>query len=165
VPLDRRRAVSMVRLAGAYARHVGKQAVASRVAPRGDGVSAFQRLYGRDRITPLSPQDRAELPAHGLCVACGLCDFAAGRAGYLRPDRLPGQLTRTLPELWTSRDLPYDEVDWAAGAAVCPMGVPLPQMRDFVARRLDQDGVAPTALQVPPAVLPLPGPYGSGAAG
>jgi hypothetical protein len=159
--MDRRRAVSTVRLAGAYARHLVRQAGARRRAePAGAAVAAFQRLYGRDRITPLAPQDRAELPAHGLCIACGLCDFAAGRAGYLRADRLPSQLTRTLPELWTSRDLPYDEVDWAAGAAVCPMGVPLPQMRGFVARRLEQDGVAPTAAQVPPAVLPLPGPYG-----
>jgi hypothetical protein len=155
----------MVRLAGAYARHVGRQAVGSRLAQRVDGVAEFERLYRRDRITPLSAQDRAELAAHGLCVACGLCDFAAGRAGYLRPDRLPSQLTRTLPELWASRDLPYDEVDWAAGAAVCPMGVPLPRMRDFVARRLEQDGVAPTAPQVPPAMLPLPFSSGSRAAG
>jgi hypothetical protein len=157
MPVDRRRAVSTARLAAAYARHMVRQA-ARRNADTDDGVAAFLRLYGRDRITPLTPQDRAELPAHGLCVGCGLCDFAAGRAGYLRPDRLPSQLTRTLPELWTSRDLPYDEVDWAAGAAVCPMGVPLPQMRDFVARRLERDGVAPTAPQVAPAVLPLPGP-------
>jgi hypothetical protein len=160
MPVDRRRAVSTARLAAAYARHMLRQAATRRTADTSDGVAAFLRLYGRDRITPLTPQDRAELPAHGLCVACGLCDFAAGRAGYLRPDRLPSQLTRTLPELWTSRDLPFDEVDWAAGAAVCPMGVPLPQMREFVARRLERDGVAPTAPQVPPRVLPLPGPYG-----
>jgi len=159
--MDRRRAVSMARLAGAYARHVARQA-ATRRQPRQDGVSAFLHLYGRDRITPLSEQDRSELPGHGLCVACGLCTFAAGRAGYLRADRLPSQLTRTLPELWTSRDLPYDEVDWAAGAEACPMGVPLPPMRDFVRRRLEADGVAPPAPQVPPAVLPLTGPYGAG---
>jgi hypothetical protein len=160
MPIDRRRAVSMVRLAGAYARHVVRQ-TASRRQPHHDGVTAFLQLYGRDRITPLTRQDRAELPSHGLCVACGLCTFAAGRAAYLRADRLPSQLTRTLPELWTSRDLPYDEVAWQAGADVCPMGVPLPAMRDFVGRRLELDGVAPTAPQAPPAVLPLPGPYGA----
>jgi hypothetical protein len=158
--MDRRRAVSMVRLAGAYARHLARQAAPWRRRDEEGGVEAFQRLYGRERITPLSAQDRAELPSHGLCVACGLCTFAAGRAGYLRADRLPSQLTRTLPELWTSRDLPYDELDWAAGAEVCPMGVPLPAMRDFVRRRLERDGVAPTAPKVPPAVLPLPVPYG-----
>lgn len=159
--MDRRRAVSMARLGGAYARHLARQA-ATRRQPRQDGVSAFLQLYGRDRITPLSEQDRTELPEHGLCVACGLCSFAAGRSGYLRADRLPSQLIRTLPELWTSRDLPYDEVDWQAGAEVCPMGVPLSEMRGFVSRRLEADGVAPPAPQVPPAVLPLPGPYGAG---
>ncbi len=159
MPIDRRRAVSMVRLAGAYARHLARRATTGRQQHE-DGVAAFLRLYGRDRITPLSPQDRAELPSHGLCVACGLCTFAAPRAGHLRADRLPSQLTRTLPELWTSRDLPYDEVDWAAGAAVCPMGVPLGEMRGFVGRRLTQDGTAPPAPQLPPAVLPLPAPYG-----
>ncbi len=153
--MDRRRAVSMVRLASAYARHVARR-TASKRAPKPDGLAAFDHLYGRDRITPLTPQDRADLPTHGLCVACGLCTFAAPRAGYLRADRLPSQLTRSLPDLWTSRDLPYDDVDWAAGAAVCPMGVPLPQMRDFVGRRLEHDGVLPTAPQVPPAVLPVP---------
>jgi hypothetical protein len=159
MPLDRRRAVSMVRLAGAYARHLAHRATPRRGAP-GDGLAQFARLYGRDRITPLSPRDREELPAHGLCVACGLCTFAAPGAAYLRADRLPSQLTRNLPELWTSRDLPYDDVDWQAGAEVCPIGVPLPQMRDFVARRLEQDGVAPPPPQVPPAVLPLTKPYG-----
>jgi hypothetical protein len=158
--MDRRRTVSMARLAGAYARHVARRAVASRRPPVEDGVAAFARLYGRDRITPLTTQDRAELPSHGVCVSCGLCTFAAGRAGYLRADRLPSQLTRNLPELWTSRDLPYDDVDWPAGAAVCPMGVPMPQMRRFVARRLEQDGTAAPAPQVPPWTLPLPAPYG-----
>jgi hypothetical protein len=159
MPIDRRRAISMVRLAGAYARHLAIHTV-SRRGTRPDGLADFARLYGRDRITALSPRDREELPSHGLCVACGLCTFAAGRAGYLRADRLPSQLTRNLPELWTSRDLAYDDVDWQAGADVCPMGVPLPPMRDFVARRLEQDGVAPPPAQVPPAVLPLPQPYG-----
>jgi len=153
--MDRRRAVSMIRLAGAYARHVARR-TASKRASKPDGLAAFDHLYGRDRITPLTQQDRAELPTHGLCVACGLCTFAAPRAGYLRADRLPSQLTRSLPDLWTSRDLPYDDVDWAAGAEVCPMGVPLPQMRDFVGRRLERDGVLPTAPQVPPRVLPVP---------
>jgi hypothetical protein len=150
----------MVRLAGAYARHLAMRA-ASRRRPQQDGLAEFARLYARDRITPLTAQDRDELPAHGLCVACGVCTFAAGRAGYLRADRLPSQLTRTLPELWTSRDLPFDGVDWEAGAEVCPMGVPLPAMRDFVARRLERDGVQPSALQIPPRELPLPGPYGA----
>jgi ferredoxin len=158
--MDRRRAVSMVRLAGAYARHVATH-TASRRRPRPDGLAEFARLYGRDRITPITPQDREEMPSHGLCVGCGLCTFAAPRAGYLRADRLPSQLTRTLPEMWTSRDLPYDDVDWQAGAEVCPMGVPLPRMRDFVARRLERDGVQPPAPQTPPRVLPLPGRPGS----
>jgi len=158
--MDRRRAVSTVRLAAAYGRHLVRHAATRRSAAEADGVAAFLKLYGRDRITPLTPQDRAELPAHGMCIACGLCDFAGGRGGYLRPDRLPTQLTRTLPELWTSRDLPYDAVDWSAGAEVCPMGVPLPQVRDFVDRRLERDGTAPTAPQVPPSTLPLTAPYG-----
>ena len=147
----------MARLAGAYARHVAVH-TASRGKARPSGLAEFTRLYGRDRITPLSPQDRMELPAHGQCVACGLCGFAAGRAGYLRADRLASQLTRNLPELWTSRDLPYDAVDWVAGAGVCPMGVPLDTMRDFVARRLQQDGVEPPPATQPGVSGPRTGP-------
>jgi hypothetical protein len=152
-----RRAAALTRLAALYGRHLarrGAERLTRRSAATDAALARFDELYGPARITALSPAERAELAAQGRCVACGLCGFAAPRAGYVRAERLPSQLTRSLPDLWVTRDLPLDGVDWHAAAAVCPTGVPLPAIRGFVRERLAQDGVEPP---VPRASVPLPG--------
>ncbi|HVS41781.1 MAG TPA: hypothetical protein VMU20_05875 [Candidatus Dormibacteraeota bacterium] len=152
-----RRAAALTRLGALYGRHLARRG-ALRLAGRGTdtdaGLARFDELYGPARITALSASERDQLGAHGRCVACGLCGFAAPRAGYVRAERLPSQLTRSLPDLWVTRDLPLDGVDWHAAAAVCPTGVPLPAMRGFVRERLVRDGVEPPVQR--PSV-PLPG--------
>jgi ferredoxin len=153
-----RRAASLGRLAALFGRHLarrGASGVARRWSPPSadPGLRRFDALYRSDRITALSPADREQLAAQGRCVGCGLCGFAAPRAGYLRPERLPSQLTRSLPDMWATRDLPFDAVDWSAGASVCPTGVPLEAMRGFVRDRLGRDGVEPPAPRRP---APLP---------
>jgi len=148
--LDRRRAAALGRLATTYARHLARRALRR---GGGDGLARFDALYGADRIIPLTAAERDQLPGHGGCIGCGLCGFAAPRSGYLRPERLPSQLTRSLADLWTSRDLPLDGVDWPAGAAVCPTGVPLDRIAGFVTVHLERAGsVAPPPGRAP--VLP-----------
>ena len=139
---------ALTRLALLYVRHAARRTV--RRPAHGAGLGRFQALYTGERLTAITPAERAQLPEHGFCVACGLCNFATAAAGYLRSERLPLQLTRHLPDLWVLRDTELPAVDFAAGAAVCPMGVPLPSMRDFVASRLARDGVAPP----PPRTAP-----------
>ena len=148
--LTRQRVVALGLLAATYARHISRRTLR---LDRGGGLAAFRNLYGADRITAITPTERAQLGAHGECIACGLCGFAAQRAGYLRAERLPSQLTRSLPQLWTSRQLDLAAVDWEAGAAVCPLGVPLPAITGFVAQRLARDGSLPPPPAAPP-VLP-----------
>jgi ferredoxin len=135
------RARALTRLALVYARHAAVRVV--RRPPQGAGLRQFQELYSAERLTEITPEERSQLPDHGLCVACGLCNFAAAAAGYLRSERLPLQLTRHLPDLWVLRDAKLSAVDFGAGAAVCPMNVPLPAMRDLVSARLARDGLAP----------------------
>jgi hypothetical protein len=149
---------ALSRLAALYGRHLverGARGVARRWSSRPvePGLEHFDALYRPDRITAITAAERAQLAAHGRCVGCGLCGFAAPRAGYLRPERLASQLTRSLPDLWVTRDLPLDAVDWARGAAVCPTGVPLAEMQGFVRDRLQRDGSEPPALR-PPAPPP-----------
>lgn len=148
--LDRRRAAALGRLAATYAGHLARRALRRDA----DGLAAFSALYSADRITAITAAEREQLPAHGDCVACGLCGFAAPRVGHLRPERLPSQLTRSLPDLWTARELDLGGLDWAAGEAVCPTGVPLGQVAGFVAARLAREGA-----QAPPPGRPpqLPG--------
>ena len=152
-----RRAAALSRLGALYGRHLARRGALRLTRHGADteaGLRRFDELYGPARITALSAGEREQLGAHGRCVACGLCGFAAPRAGYVRPERLPSQLTRSLPDLWVTRDLPLDAVDWRAAAAVCPTGVPLPAMRGFVRERLARDGVEPP---VPRSSVPLPG--------
>ncbi|MEA2670915.1 MAG: hypothetical protein QOG45_1135 [Chloroflexota bacterium] len=158
-----RRAAALGRLGAQYGRHLARRG-AERVAhrPAGAGLARFEALYGPDRITAVTPGEREQLPGHGRCVACGLCGFATARAGYVRPERLASQLTRSLPDLWVTRDLPLGAVDWERAAAVCPLGVPLAEMRGLVRDRLDRDGVEPPAPR-PPAPLPAAPPPDLGA--
>lgn len=144
----RARARALTRLALVYARHAAVHAV--RRPPHGAGLRQFRDSYSAERLTAITPEERAQLPDHGLCVACGLCNFAVAATGYLRSERLPLQLTRHLPDLWVLRDEELATVDFGAGAAVCPMLVPLPAMRDFAAARLARDGAAPP----PPRAVP-----------
>jgi hypothetical protein len=158
-----RRAAALGRLGALYGRHLAHRG-AERVAhrPPGAGLARFDALYGPDRITAVTPGEREQLAGHGRCVACGLCGFATARAGYLRPERLASQLTRSIPDLWATRDLPLDAVDWDRAAAVCPLGVPLAAMRGFVRERLERDGVEPPSPRRPAAlpIAPPPGPGG-----
>jgi hypothetical protein len=153
-----RHAAALGRLGALYGRHLARRGTAWMVhrpgRSGGAGLARFEALYGPDRITAVTPAEREQLPEHGRCVACGLCGFAAPRAGYLRAERLPSQLTRSLPDLWITRDLALDAVDWRSAAAVCPAGVPLEGMRGFVRDRLERDGVEPPAPRRPAA---LPG--------
>src|SRR5205807_4985241 len=111
-----RRAAALGRLGALYGRHLARRGAERMVhRPRGAGgagLARFGALYGPDRITAVTPAEREQLPGHGRCIACGLCGFAAPRAGYLRAERLASQLTRSLPDLWITRDLRLDAVDW-----------------------------------------------------
>lgn len=138
---------AMTRLAGLYARHTARRAVTRR--REGEGLRAFDELYTPDRITALSAEERAGMHRHGDCIACGLCVVAVRGAVGLPCERLPLSLTRSIPDLWTARDLDLDAVDWEAAAAVCPTGVPLPAVADFVRSRLAHDGVEPPRPREP----------------
>lgn len=144
----RRRAEALARLAGLYSRHLVRRAVHR--GRSGDGLRRFDALYTADRITAVTEWERARLGGHGACIACGLCDFAAQRAGFLTAERLPLQLTRNLSDLWVARDLDLRAVDWTAADAVCPVGVPLSEVAELVAARLGRDGIEPPPPSLPP---------------
>ncbi|HLH69328.1 MAG TPA: hypothetical protein VKY90_09930 [Candidatus Dormibacteraeota bacterium] len=88
---------------------------------------------------PLTPTERARLPAMSRCLSCGLCALIAGRAGRARlPDlasaylRDPSLLERAAADV--AGEGP-GAAALAAASAVCPVGVPLDQVA-ALARRL-----------------------------
>jgi hypothetical protein len=128
---------SLARLAAAYAVHQ----VRRRVLRRGRGGGGAERVlavYASDRLRPLTPAEREQLPAMSGCINCGICALVAGRVGWVRlPDLASGYL-RHYPLLADSgSDLEGEEGDLAAAAAACPVGVPLEEVAAMV-RRLSQ---------------------------
>lgn len=85
---------------------------------------------------PLLPEERATFPATMRCVHCGLCALGAP------------EVESAWDEAWTFVAGPSRALDRApavaastgaaprdpAGAAVCPMGVPIPHMADTIDR-------------------------------
>ncbi|HZV53281.1 MAG TPA: hypothetical protein VFD49_26385 [Candidatus Dormibacteraeota bacterium] len=87
---------------------------------------------------PLTPAERARLPAMSRCVSCGLCALIAGRAGRAR---LPDLASAYLRDPSRLGDIASDVAGegpgataLAAASAVCPVGVPLDEVAVLVRR-------------------------------
>ena len=68
------------------------------------GLVDFQRSYAPDRLQPVSPADRAAMPAFSGCIACGLCDvgegvrIASSRGAYCGTMDLMLASSRSMPD-------------------------------------------------------------------
>ncbi|MGC8839316.1 MAG: (Fe-S)-binding protein [Anaerolineae bacterium] len=123
------------------------------------GLETFLQHYAPDHLTPRTPDEVRLLPAWEACVNCGLCTArcpvlralleAEGR--YAGPRQVATSLSRTLPEAWAAHDTCYTCTLCGACEAVCPVGVPIPDLvahlRRAIALQEAQDG----AEYVPPA--------------
>lgn len=133
------RTSALARLAAAYARHQVRRALPGKRAPSGDAV--LLERYAEDRLLPLTPGERALLPAAAGCINCGLCLLVAGRVSGLPPSDLASAYLRDYPALAAvagevepgdgSRDV-RDALE--AAAAACPTGVPLAGVLEMIRR-------------------------------
>ena len=125
------RGPALARLAAAYAAHH----VRRRTRRQRPQLEALLETYAPDRLQPLTPAERAALPAMSGCILCGACALAAGRAGRVRLPDLAGGHLRSLDLLpGSASDLEGDWPDLEAAAAACPVGVPLPEVARMAAR-------------------------------
>jgi succinate dehydrogenase/fumarate reductase-like Fe-S protein len=116
------RADSLARLAWAYGLHLTRRRI---TRPRSQ-LSDLLETYAADGIRPVTESEREHHPGLTRCINCGLCAFAAGRVGRTRPPDLASSYMRLYARLGdASSDLSENEVDLAAAAAVCPVGLPL----------------------------------------
>jgi hypothetical protein len=130
-----KRRSALAGLAAAYGRHLLRRILRPQPATSGADLLA---TYADDRLAPLTPSERGRLPAMSRCLGCGLCALVAGRVGGVRlPDlssaylRDATQLPRAAADLLGSD--PSAE-SLAAAAAVCPVGVPLPEVAAAIRR-------------------------------
>lgn len=99
-----------------------------------DDYDRFRDAVQPEGYLPLLPDERARMPAAMQCIHCGLCALAC--------EDVAAEPTSAWDDAWTFVGGPSRSIDRAplvAGgltpcarsaqaAAVCPMGVPIPQM-------------------------------------
>lgn len=104
------------------------------------GLALFQKNYGPDRLTAVTPRDRGRMPTFSRCIACGRCDLGEGERMRASNGAYPGLMQLVLA---SSRSMPdYDAA--ARGFAfvpvdvlrqkrrVCPTDVPFDDVAQFV---------------------------------
>jgi len=100
------------------------------------GLETFRAHYAPDRLASYTPEESAQLPAFEACVNCGLCtarcvalrNLLQLEAHYAGPRQVGTGLSRGLPEFWASHDTLYYCTLCGACEAVCPVGVPIPEL-------------------------------------
>jgi hypothetical protein len=117
--------------------------IRSLVAPlvgRRRGLADFVHSYAADRLPPLTPGERQELPALSGCIACGLCDVGEGAAIARSGGRYAGVMDLMLA---SSRNMPDFDAAALSFEAVgderlaeletrCPARVPMRRLAAFV---------------------------------
>jgi succinate dehydrogenase/fumarate reductase-like Fe-S protein len=104
------------------------------------GLAEFVRSYAADRLPPLTPGERRELPLLSGCIACGLCDIGEGAAIARSSGQYAGVMDLMLA---SSRNMPdfdaavrsFDAVGDERLAELemrCPARVPMRRVAAFV---------------------------------
>lgn len=119
------------------------RSLAARLSGREMGMKRFLENYAPDRLPPVSPDERDELPAQSRCIACGLCDEGEGPRMAASRGAYPGLMQLVLA---SSRSMPDhdaaakgfshvpDEV-LAEKETICPTRVPLRTLASFVRKK------------------------------
>ncbi|MHB8420354.1 MAG: hypothetical protein ACYDCL_19965 [Myxococcales bacterium] len=105
------------------------------------GASRFRENFLPERLVPTSPEDRERLREASLCIACRLCDGPAAEAGLgALPSLVPLVFSRSSVELPRCRaaieSLLAAPAVLDAGERLCPSGVPLRRLTEWLAERL-----------------------------
>jgi hypothetical protein len=125
------RADSLVKLAWAYGLHLARR----RIKPGRSQLTELLDTYSVDGMRPITPGERERHPHLVTCINCGLCAFAARRAGKTRLPDLASSYMRLYARLGeASSDLAGEDPDFAAASAVCPVGLPLEEVAAVVRR-------------------------------
>ncbi len=112
------------------------------------GLADFRRSYAADRVAPLTPQEREELPKFSGCIACGLCNVGEGASMVRAAGAYAGVMDLMLA---SSRSVPdYDAAVRSFDAvgderlaqleARCPTRVPMRRVAAFVRKKAAEAG-------------------------
>jgi Fe-S oxidoreductase len=109
-------------------------------------LEVFHEHYDPDRIFPYTWEEFRRLPEMAGCINCGLClsrcpaihGLTLDRSGerYAGPRDVGTGLSRSTPDMWATSDTLYYCTLCGACEAVCPVGIPIPEVVEMVRRRL-----------------------------
>ncbi|HUB07278.1 MAG TPA: hypothetical protein VMB50_09760 [Myxococcales bacterium] len=101
----------------------------------------FRENFLPEGLVPTTPEDRERLREASRCIACLLCDGPAAEVGLgAKPSLVPLVFSRSSVDLPRSRAAVQQLVSapevLAAGERLCPSGVPLRRLTEWLAGRL-----------------------------
>jgi Fe-S oxidoreductase len=109
-------------------------------------LERFREHYDPDRIFPYTWDESRRLPEMAGCINCGLClsrcpairGLTTDRSGerYAGPREMGSSLSRSTPDLWATSDTLYYCTLCGACEAICPVGLPIPEIVEMVRRKL-----------------------------
>lgn len=113
------------------------------------GLALFRANYDADRLPPVTAEERKELPGFSGCIACGRCNLGDGPKMASSEGAFPGTMALMLT---SSRSMPdYDaavrafafvtDEELAEKETLCPTGVPMRRIVDFVRAKAREVGV------------------------
>ncbi|HEX6133373.1 MAG TPA: 4Fe-4S dicluster domain-containing protein [Longimicrobiales bacterium] len=124
------RALAWINLAWNFGRHVTVR-LPVRLLGRDDGAQRFRDAVLPEGYVPLTPEERAAMPATMQCIHCGLCSLAcpelhaAPASAWAEPWTFVGGPSRSIDR---ARVVVADMTPCAGCeecARVCPTGVPI----------------------------------------
>ncbi len=137
--MDKRKAYATFLLGKTYMGHLFSRLA---VWKRGQGYSAFKEKYRADNFFELTAEERSSFPNFQKCINCGVCVPSCLFSVDISENDLPDpeyyacSLSRPLPDLWTASDSIYKCTCCAACESVCPQGVPISEIVQFVRRKI-----------------------------
>ena len=102
------------------------------------GLAHFLSFYEKDRVFPLSSEERLKFSSYSNCVFCGLCVSQCELTDshfyqkFLTPANLAFSYTKSLPDVSSNIDFVTHCSSCRSCEKVCPTSVPLNSIIQFV---------------------------------
>ena len=104
------------------------------------GIEAFRASYAKDRLPPVTSDERRALPTFGGCIACGRCDVGLAKQIVASHGAFGGVMdlvlasSRSMPDYDTAaRSFAHvDDDSLATLEGRCPTAVPIRRLKAFV---------------------------------
>lgn len=102
----------------------------------------FLKLYGKDKIVPLKPEEAEKIIEFEKCLNCGLCLSQCPVLRTLSDEIYPGpraiaiSLSRSIPDFSTLSDIIYNCTNCEACEAICSQDTPVRELVNLIRSKI-----------------------------